>query len=245
MLTILIILLAIVATGALAYLITNKVSKKMRPIISIVLWLLVIFFGYKIYKGIMGPIEFNKEKVARYTPVIDNLKTIRDAQVAHKEVTGNFTSNPANLIKFIDTAKFAITETKNVIKTVNKGTDYSPIMIEVEERIVDTIGYKDVKADFAGRDYSKMFDVPGTSAKFDLKTGYVEKVQGVKSPVFLVKVAKETVLEGLPIHLIKQEKEALAPEVTGEFISVGSLDDVKTNGNWPIVYDTGKTKDKE
>jgi len=245
MLTILIILLAIVATGALAYLITNKVSKKARPIISIVLWLLVIFFGYKIYKGIMGPIEFNKEKIARYTPVIDNLKTIRDAQVAHKAVTGNFSNNPANLIKFIDTAKFAITETKNVIKTVNKGTDYSPIMIEVEERIVDTIGYKDVKADFAGIDYSKMFNVPGTSAKFDLKTGYVEKVQGVKSPVFLAQVAKQTVLEGLPIHLIKQEKEALAPEVTGEFLSVGSLDDVKTNGNWPILYDTGKAENKE
>ncbi len=245
MLTIIIIVLAIVATGALAYLITNKVSKKARPIISILLWLLVIFLGYKIYKGIMGPIEFNEEKVERYTPVIKSLKTIRDAQIAHKEVTGDFTNNPANLIKFIDTAKFAITETKNVIKTVNKGTDYSPIMIEVEERTVDTIGYKDVRADFAGRDYSNMFNVPGTSAKFDLKTGYVEKVQGVKSPVFMVSVAKELILEGLPIHLIKQEKEALAPEVIGEFISVGSLDDVKTNGNWPILYDSGKAKNKE
>ncbi len=244
MLTILIIVLAVVATGALAYLITNKVSKKARPIISIVLWLLVIFLGYKIYKGIMGPIEFNKEKVERYTPVIQNLKTIRDAQIAHKEVTGNFSNNPANLIKFIDTAKFAITETKNIIKTVNKGTDYSPIMIEVEERTIDTIGFKDVRADFASRDYSNMFKVPGTSAKFDLKTGYVEKVQGLKSPVFLVQIAKELILEGLPIHLIKQEKEALAPEVTGEFISVGSLDDVKTNGNWPIVYDTAAAKDK-
>ncbi len=245
MLTILIILLAIVATGALAYLITNKVSKKARPIISIVLWLLVIFLGYKIYKGIMGPIEFNKEKVERYTPVIKNLKTIRDAQVAHREVTGNYTKSPANLIKFIDTAKFAITETKNVIKTVNKGTDYSPIMIEVEERTVDTIGYKDVRADFAGRDYANMFNVPGTSAKFHLTTGYVEKVQGVRSPVFMVSVPKEVILEGLPIHLIKQEKEALAPEVIGEFLSVGSMDDVKTNGNWPILYDSGKAKNKE
>ena len=70
-------------------------------------------------------------------------------------------------------------------------------------------------------------------------------MQGVRSPVFLVKVAKEVILEGLPIHLIKQEKEALAPEVTGEFISVGSLDDVKTNGNWPITYDTAEAKDKK
>tara|TARA_R110002073_G_scaffold139232_2_gene289271 strand:+ start:51352 stop:52089 length:738 start_codon:yes stop_codon:yes gene_type:complete len=245
MLTILIILVAILATGALAYLIANKVSKKARPIISIVLWLLVIFLGYKIYQGIMGPIIFNKEKVARYTPVIKNLKTIRDAEIAHKEVTGNYTANKANLITFIDTAKFAVTETKNIVVTVNKGTDYSPIMIEEEQRVVDTIGYKEVRASFAGRDYKNMFKVPGTDAEFDLKTGFVEKVQGVRSPVFLAQIAKETVLNGLPNHLVRQEKEALAPEVTGEFISVGSLDDVKTNGNWPIIYDTGELQNKQ
>ena len=243
MLTILIIVIAILVTGALAYLIANKVPKKIRPIISIVLWLLVVFLGYKIYQGIMEPIKFNKEKTVRYSKVIHNLKIIRDAEIAHKTVTGDFTNKPNDLIKFIDTAKFAVTETKNVIKTVNKGTDYSQIMIEVEERTVDTIGFKDVRASFAGRDYKNMFDVPGTSTKFELKTGYVEKVQGIKSPVFLAQVAKEIVLEGLSKQLIRVEKEALAPEVTGEYISVGDLDDVKTNGNWPIIYDTGEVKD--
>jgi hypothetical protein len=245
MLTILIIIVAIVATGALAYLIANKVPQKARPIISVVLLLLAVFLGYKIYQGIMGPINFNKEKVKRYSPVIDNLKTIRDAQVAHKEVTGNFAKNPANLVKFIDTAKFAVTKVENIVVEVNKGTALQPIMVEEEKRVTDTIGFKDVKADFAGRDYKNMFDVPGTDANFDIETGYVEKVQGVKSPVFLVKIAKEKILDGLPRHLIKQEIEALAPEVTGAFISVGSLDDVKTNGNWPQIYDTGEAKDNE
>ena len=245
MLTILIILVAIAATGGLAYLIANKVPQKVRPIISVVLLLLAVLFVYKIYQGIMGPIEFNKEKVARYSPVIDNLKTIRDAQIAHKEVTGNFANNAANLVKFIDTAKFAVTKVDNIVVEVNKGSALQPIKVEEEQRVIDTIGYKDVKADFAGRDYSKMFDVPGTAAKFELKTGFVEKVQGVQSPVFLVQIAKEKLLEGLPRNLIKQEIEALAPEVTGAFISIGSLDDVKTNGNWPQIYDNGEAKNKE
>ena len=245
MLTILIIIVAIIATGALAYLIANKVPQKTRPIISVVLLLLAVFLGFKIYQGIMGPIKFNKEKVARYSPVIENLKTIRDAQIAHKEVTGRFANNPNNLIKFIDTAKFAVTKVENIVVEVNKGTALQPIMVEEEKRVTDTIGYKDVRADFAGRDYSKMFNVPGTDAQFELETGFVEKVQGVQSPVFLVKVAKEKVLEGLPRHLIKQEVEALAPEVTGAYISVGDLEDVKTNGNWPQIYDTGEAKDKQ
>jgi len=245
MLTISIIILAIAVTAALAYLITNKVPQKIRPIISIVLLLVAVFLGFKIYKGIMGPIEFNKEKQARYAPVIDNLKMIRDAQLAHKEVTGDFSKNATSLVKFIDTAKFAITKIENIVVEVNKGTEAQPIMIEEEQRITDTIGYKDVKASFAGRKYDKMFDVPGTAEKFSLETGYLEKVKDIKSPVFLVKVEKEKILEGLPKHLIKQEIEAVAPEVTGEFISVGSLDDVKTNGNWPQLYDGGKVKDKK
>ncbi|HHC80444.1 MAG TPA: hypothetical protein ENK46_11220 [Flavobacteriia bacterium] len=246
MISILIIIAAILAVAFLAYLIVNKIPKKLRPVISILLWLLIIFLGYKIYQGIMGPIKFNKEKQVRYAKVIDNLKIIRDAEVAHKEVTGTFTDKPDDLIKFIDTAKFAITKIENVVKTVNKGTAYSPIMVEVEERVIDTIGFKDVRADFAGKDYKNMFNVPGTNAKFELKTGFIEKVQGVKAPVFEAKVDKAIVLEGLNNDYINQEKEALGgSEVKGPYISVGSLDDVKVSGNWPPIYDTGEEKDKD
>jgi len=79
-----------------------------------------------------------------------------------------------------------------------------------------------------------------------METGYVEKVQDIKSPVFMVKVDKGVILEGLDRNLIKQEREAFGgPEVSGEFISVGSLDDVKVNGNWPPFYDTGDKKESE
>jgi len=241
MITILIIIVAILLVALFAYLIVNKVPKKLRPIISILLWLLIIFLGYKIFQGIMGPIKFNKEKKIRYSKVIDNLKMIRDAEVAHKEVTGRFTDKPANLIKFIDTAKFAITEIKNVVVTEQKGA----ISVEVEKRVVDTTGYKDVRANFAGRDYKNMFNVPGTDAQFEIKTGFVEKIQGVKAPVFEAKVDKAVVLKGMSKSLINQEKEALGgPEVRGEFISVGSLEDVKTSGNWPPMYDPDSEKDK-
>lgn len=242
MITILIIIAAIILVGLLAYLIVNKIPKKLRPLISILLWLLIIFLGYKIYQGIMGPIEFNKEKKERYAKVIENLKTIRDAEVAHKEVTGKFTDKPADLIQFIDTAKFAITEIKNIVVTEQRGA----ISVEVEKRVVDTIGYKDVRADFAGRDYKNMFNVPGTDAQFELKVGTVEKVQGIQAPVFEARVDKAIVLKGLNKDLIKQEKEALGgPEVKGEYISVGSLNDVKTGGNWPPSYDSKEEQDKD
>ncbi|MDY7394230.1 hypothetical protein UMM65_03180 [Aureibaculum sp. 2210JD6-5] len=239
--TILIILASIVAVGLLAYLIVNKIPKGVRPIISILLWVLIAFLGYNIYQSIMAPIAFNKEKEKRYAKVIDNLKMIRDAQLAHREVTGSFTDKPTDLIKFIDTAKFAITETKNIVVQEQRGA----LTIDVEKRVVDTLGFKDVRADFAGRDYKNMFDVPDTNAKFDLQTSTVEKVQGIKASVFEAKVDKAIVLDGLDKDLIRQEKEALGGvDVRGEYISVGSLEDVKTGGNWPPKYDTAEEKDK-
>jgi len=240
MITILIIIAAILAVWLLSYLIVNKVPKKIRPIISIILWVFIIFLGYKIYQSIMGPIEFNKEKKVRYAKVIDNLKIIRDAEIAHKEVTGNFTDKPTGLIQFIDTARFAITETKNIVVTEQRGA----ISVDVEKRVVDTVGYKEVRASFAGRDYKNMFKVPGTDTQFEIKIGYVEKVQGIKAPVFEARVDKAIVLKGMNKDLIRQEKEALGgPEVRGEYISVGSLENVKTSGNWPPLYDPEGDKD--
>ncbi len=242
MITILIIIASIIVVGLLAYLIVNKVSKKVRPLISIVLWVLIAFLGYQIYQGIMAPIKFNQEKKVRYAKVIENLKMIRDAQIAHKEVTGKFTDKPQDLVQFIDTAKFAITVTKNIVVTEQRGR----ITIDVEKRVVDTTGFKDVRASFAGRDYKNMFNVPGTNAKFELETGLVEKVQGVKAPVFEARVDKAIVLEGLNKDLIRQEKLALGGiEVRGEYISVGSLEDVKTSGNWPPFYDSSEDEDTD
>ncbi|MCB0459348.1 MAG: hypothetical protein KDC74_04935 [Flavobacteriaceae bacterium] len=241
--TILIIIVSIVIVGLLAYLIVNKIPKGARPIISVLLWLLIAFLAYKIYDSIMAPIKFNQEKVKRYTKVIENLKIIRDAEVAHKEVTGKFTNKAEDLVKFIDTAKFAIIQTRNVVVDVNKG---GGITVQEEKKVIDTVDFRPVKADFAGRDYQNMFNVPGTNAKFELKTGVVEKVQGIKAPVFEARVDKAIVLEGMDKDLIRQEKEALGgTEVRGEFISVGSLDDVKTGGNWPPSYDSKEEREKD
>jgi len=53
------------------------------------------------------------------------------------------------------------------------------------------------------------------------------------------------VLEGLNKDLIRQEKEALGGiNVPGEYISVGSLNEVNSNGNWPPLYDEPKEESK-
>ena len=60
----------------------------MKIAVQAVLWVLIVFFSYKIYDSINGPINFNKTKNERYAQVIDRLKDIRKAQIAHKDVKG-------------------------------------------------------------------------------------------------------------------------------------------------------------
>lgn len=229
----------IVVAALIAILIMKFIPLKLQWLVSIVLISLAGYLGYSIYNSIMGPIRFNQEKKVRYAKVIDHLRMIRDAQDAHKTVTGKYERNGEKLIQFIDTAKFAITNTYNVVKEVNKGSKWQPIMVEVEMKVTDTTGYESVKDKlFTGRDYKKMLHVPGTDAKFSITVGYLEKVAGLELPVFLAKIDKEVVLKGLDVHLIRQEKEAIGgDEVKGEFLSVGSLEEVNSNGNWPPFYD--------
>jgi len=242
MTSILIIIVSILAVAGLAYLIVNKLPAKLKPVLSVVLWVVIVFFAYKIYNSIMEPIKFNNEKKERYAKVINNLKIIRDAEIAYAEVNRRFTANYNDLISFIDTAQFAVTEVKNIVVTEQRGR----ITVDVEKRIVDTVGFEPVINSFKGRDYKNMMNVPGTDAKFELKTGTVEKVQGVQASVFEAKIDKAVVLEGLNKDLIRQEKEALGGiNVPGEFIAVGSLEEVNSNGNWPPFYDGPKEQSEE
>merc|ERR1712194_669535 len=101
------------------------------------------------------------------------------------------------------------------------------VVIDVEKRVTDTIGYEPVLKYFKDRDYKKMFLVPGVAGKeFDLEIGTVEKVQGLLVPTFEAKTEKRDVLNGMNI-------------------SLGSLDEVTTGGNWPPSYDKKQGAKKE
>ncbi len=235
------IILALLAVAAMAYAVVNFIPKKLHWLISLILLTLIVLLSYKIVGSIMKPIKFAKEKQTRYTKVINNLKMIRDAEVAYNKVNNHYTADKSELINFIETGKFPIVEVTTEIKKVRRS---GGIFINKEVRVEKVTGYKDVRADFAGRDYKNMFKVPGSSAMFDVKVDSVEKVEGIKSSVFLAQVDKAVVLKGMDDYLIQEEKEAIGgTQVKGEYISVGSLVDVKVNGNWPPIYD-GK-KDKE
>jgi hypothetical protein len=227
----------------LARLIVNHVPRKFHWMISLLLLLISVYLGYKIYDSIIGDIKFNNEKVARYQKVIDRLKIIRDAEVAHRTAKGDYTNDYNKLISFIENDSMPLTRSREMRKTViERG-----VPREIEYKVTDTVGWRKVFEDFKDKDYKNMMNVPASSSKIELKTGYVEKgVNKYKAPVFEAKVSKNTILEGLPKDKIKNEVNIVGvAEINGEYITVGTLEDVKETGNWPPSYDKRTDSDQE
>ncbi len=230
----------ILLTFVLVKLIDKFVPSKLKPVISIVLWLLIGFLGYQTYQSIYAPIEFNKIKNARYAKVIESLIDIRDAQLAHRQITGTFTNNFDNLVKFIDTAQFTITERRDSSVIDRELTKRYGVDMTTDIVVVDTLGFVPVKDSlFKDSDrYKTMMNVPvgEPGAKFELKAGFVEQNK-VNIPVFEATVKKNVILFDLDKDLLNQENQVISVDgVNGNALTVGSMEEVKTNGNWPKNY---------
>lgn len=218
----------------------------MKLVVQIVLWILIIFLGWKVYTSIIGPVKFNEVKEARYSKVIKNLKDIQAAELAHKEITGNFTGNFDSLVQFIETAKFAITQRRDTSYAdveKNKAFGISEGYF-VERSLIDTLGYTMVKDSlFKGSDrYKNMMNIPidGVDAKIELQAGNINK-NDVQYSVFEARVSKDALLGDLDKDLLMQEKQVQSVDgVNGEYIKVGSMSEVNTSGNWPKIYDSAR-----
>lgn len=221
----------------------------MKIVLQIVLWILIIFLGYKLYNSIMGPVEFNKEKEERYEKVIAKLKDIKAGQAAYQELNGKFSGNFDSLVQFLDTAQYAITSRRDtsyadVAKNKAFGLDPQKGGYYIEDVIIDTLGFSSVKDSLYQKTdrYKTMMNVPGTDQQFELKAGKLDK-SGTLYSVFEARVSKDVVLQGMDKDLIAQEKQVNSVDgVNGPYIKVGSMDEVNTSGNWPKLYDTAKDK---
>jgi len=208
--------------------------------IQIVLWLASIFFAYKIYDSINGPIKFNQTKNERYAQVIDRLKDIRKAQIAHKDVKGVFANNFDSLVKFVDEGIFTLIEKRDSSYLEYDRTYRIDMLREVI--VIDTLGTVPVKDSlFSNTDrYKNMAYVPIQGVQdsmFKINAEVINK-NGYNVPVFEVKVSKNIILFDQDKDLVKQENETVSVDgVNGSEIILGSLSNVSTNGNWPTIFD--------
>ena len=211
----------------------------MKTGIQVFLWLLCIFFSYKIYDSINKPINFNQVKYNRYYDVIDRLKEIRKAQIAYKDVNGVYSDNFDSLVNFIDNGIFTLLE-KRDSSYLEYDRVYRIDMLK-EIVVVDTLGFVSVKdslfKDNASYKEMKKIPIKGIDTVFEIDARII-MINDYKAPVFEVKVSKNIVLFDQDEDLLKLENETISIDgVNGSEIVLGSLNEVSTNGNWPKIFD--------
>lgn len=232
------IVVVVLLTIGIVKVIDKYVPLKLKPVISIVLWIIIAILGYATYMSVYGEIQFNKLKEKRYAVIIEKLKDIRDAELAHRQVTGKFTDNFDNLVKFVDTAKYTITQRRDsTVKDIEATKRFTVDMFK-DIVIIDTLGYVSVKDSLFGADtrYKTMMNLPEGAgepgAKFVLKAGMLEQI-----PVFEASVQKSVILYDQDKNLVKKEEQVVSVDgVNGPTLKVGSMEEVNTNGNWPKNY---------
>lgn len=231
------VVVIILLTIGIVWLIDKFVPKKLKPVINIVLWALIIFLGYITFMSVYREIEFNKLKVVRYKVVIDRLIDIRDSQLAYKEVKGEYAGTFDKLIYFVENDSVPITQRRDtLVLDEEKTRAFGGVETMKTITLIDTLSHFSVKDSlFKGSErYKKMMNVGvgKPDAQFTLKAGKLDVYA-----VFEASVEKAVILYDQEDYLIDKENQVVSVDgINGPTVKVGSMTEVYTKGNWPKSY---------
>jgi hypothetical protein len=246
----LLIIFAVIAV--VIYFVTKMINKTdnkaLKPILSIVLWVITLVFGYLIYQSVQAPIEFDKLKEKRFQIAVNKMLDIKAAELAYKTVKGKYTDNLDSLIYFIENENFVILERKDTsVIDVERNQAYR---LTVDEKgtggyfkdivVTKELGRVSIKDSlFKGSERYKNLTtvkVGDIEAKIDLKAGIIER-DDMKINVFEAKLDKSKILSDQDPSLVEKEKKVVSVDgINGAFILLGSMEEVSTSGNWPKKY---------
>ena len=156
---------------------------------------------------------------------------------------GYYSDNLDSLVAFVDTAQYTLTQ-KRDSSYLEFDRVYRIDMLR-EVIVIDTLGFASVKDSLFGDSerYKNMMIIPvkgQEDKRFTLNTDILDN-NGYRLPVFEVKVSKDIILHDQDKYLVALEKEVISVDgVNGPEITLGSLTEVSTSGNWPTTYDSAK-----
>lgn len=192
---------------------------KIISLVMLVVWVgLAVFLVY----SIKSSIEEKKRIASSEARIIEQLKMIREAEIAYMQVNGQYTSDWDKLLAFVDTGKFYLTEKSETIITLPYGKD--SIVVDI-----DTLGTKQVMDSL----FSK-----NKWPRFSLKT--LPYVPGVDPPTKFIVWADKITKAGLQVNAIEvKNPEPVDPtrDEESEYntrkpLRFGSKTSVTTAGNW-------------
>ena len=210
--------LAIMLIGIISGLYSlDIITKNLQRILTTVMIVGAIGLAYWDYRSIQDDIEFANKKKRIYAEVIQNLKDIRTAQIAHKKIYGGFVANFDSLLDFIHNGEMPIIKAIGMVPDTLSEDEALELGIIVRDTIYEPVKKRIyyTKEAMEDRDFPLNLDslayAPYSGKKFFMDAGDINQ-GGVRTPVFVVK--------------------DMAPFDPIDTLMVGSMEKATTNGNW-------------
>ena len=183
--------------------------------IKTLMWVVIAVLVFFLAKSIVTPLLIRKEIEKRKEAVIKRLKDIRTAQLIFKAVNGEYADDFDKLISFVSKGRIPI------VRLIHDPSDST-----FTRTISDTVRFIPVSDSIfpgavAGHADSLRFIPYSGGITFEIAATTIEK-SGVQVSVFEVSAANKDFLQGI--------NERYYDPYGG--LSVGSLSDPSTSGNW-------------
>ena len=209
----------------------------MKTAIQIVLIVIAIALGYLIYNSVQKPIDFEQAKKERYDKVVDRLKDIRKAELAYKDVHGQFTGSWDTLINFVQTGELPFVRKIGMLTDSMIDAGWTEETAIKKGKIIrDTVRVSVLDTLF-GRSYDvnqlKYVPVSDTVAQFHLGATIISTGSGIRVPIFEAKAHNNTILKDLDRQLVINLNDRARTNDKYPGLKVGSLTEANNNsGNW-------------
>jgi hypothetical protein len=232
-------------------------NKIVKILVEILLALVAVGCVYGIYRSIMKPVNFNKEKDQRKDVAVQRLKDIRTLEVAFKGVNGRYTADIDSLINFYNTGKMDIimqvgsSDDSLAVENTKRVKDRAFLKLSKEEQnarlmelyrqgqklvfsISTPIAVKDTL--FNGRpDFcvDSLKYIPFSGKQPVEMDAIVKTVSGVQVPLFEARMPWKALLKGMDNQLRINLDAELEDQDKFPGLQVGSVNQPNNNaGNW-------------
>lgn len=191
----------------------------LTKILSVVFFIIAMFFGYLLWKGVNDVVEEEKRIALLEAVTIEKLTMLRDAQLAYQASNGKYASSWDSLRMFIEGGTIWLVQRTETTKLL----DYGAEQITVKFDTLGSVGVMDSL--FNARKYPDFnIDllpvVPGSGGKqFEFFADKVEKTGGYLVNVFEIR-------DPSPINPARRANN------NEKALKVGSRTDASTEGNW-------------
>jgi hypothetical protein len=212
--------LLIALVGAFSILmILDKLPNTIQRVLFFAFIPLALLIAFFTYQSIDEPLKFNIEKEKRYAKVIENIKTIRDWQVAYKSVNKVYAPSFDSLFLFVNTGQFPVVKALGTVPDTL--TEAEAVKLGIVKRDTVLVPARDSLFK-SGGDMNEIRFIPySNKVEFSMQSGLIEKGQ-VKVPVFEVLATNEFIFPDIEPLFYKPE----------DGVKVGSMTDPSTSGNW-------------